>query len=111
MTHRATVQRDTTLTAGRTDGWNQPAEPDWQPHLLDCPCRVWFTPGDEIMDGEKIANVDRLTAIFPTGTDIKPTDRLAEVSDRLGVELFPGPIRILTVGRRAGHIAVTLEAV
>lgn len=108
MVHRALVERD---MQEQTDAWNQTAAPDWRTHLHDLACRVWYDNGDEIQDGAKVAAVNRMRAIVPLGTDISVEDRIAAVTDRLGAELFAGPLRITAVARRRDHLALSLEVV
>ena len=107
MTMRATIERD----QGGTDDLGAPAAPDWQPSAWDVPCRVWHDPAQEVIDGNKTAVIEPRRAIFPLGTDLTEGDRLANVTDRRLAELFSGPIGVTSVGRRADHLAVVLEAV
>lgn len=110
MTMRATVQRDSSKE-GDPDSWGHSEEPDWDDHLEDVPCRVWFNSEREVTDGQKTAAIEDRRAIMPLGTDVTEGDRIANVTDRLGAELFDGPIRIESVGRRQDHLALMLEAV
>lgn len=108
MKHRATVLRDQQETR---DGWNQKATPDWETHIASLPCFAWYTPGREVQDGQKIANVDAIGLLVPNGTDVTPQDRIGDITDRQGRVLYPGPHRIESVGRRQGHISLTLEVI
>jgi hypothetical protein len=105
---RATIERN--LSARDSYGGEAPA--DWQPHIRECPCHVWYDTATEIVDGRKTAVREIRKAIFPIGTDVTEADRLADVYDRTGRRLlFAGPLRIEAVGRRPDHLAATLEAV
>lgn len=108
MTHRATIERDTSSTA---DAWGNPVAPVWAAHLTDLACRVWFDTESEVLDGNKTATVERRKMIVPIGTDVTEADRVAIVEDRLGATLFSGPAGIESVGRRRDHLVLTLEAV
>lgn len=108
MTHRVSILRD---EQEETTAWNQMGDPDWQAAYEDVACRAYYAPGREITDGAKNANVDRVVVLFPPGTDILPTDRLGDITDRLGKILYPGPHRVESVGRRADHVHVETEVV
>lgn len=107
MRMRADIERNTDAT---TDSWNQKGV-DWEPHLADCACHLWYENGSEYVDGVKVAVVDELRAILPLGTDVTPADRLGDVTDKQGVVLFNGPLRILSVQRRRDHLVAKLEVV
>lgn len=108
MTHRTTILRD---QQDDVTSWNQTDEPDWQSAAINVPCRAFYQNGSETIDGTKTANVDQIGILFPSGTDVKPSDRIGDVTDRLGAVLFRGPHRIESVGYRADHITATLQAV
>lgn len=106
MSHRATVERSTPANTG----WGNPGPDSWAPSSVDVRCRAWYDSGREQTGVEgKTAEVELVRAIFPLGTDITSKDRLDSVRDRLGNVVFPGPLKVEAVGRRADHIPVTLE--
>jgi hypothetical protein len=111
MRERATIQRDASQAAesGRR---GQKPEPDWQDHLTAVPCHVWFNAGREIVGTDNAVVEDR-RMLVPKGTDVTESDRVSAVTDRRGnaLEGFDGPMRIETVGARADHLVVYLEAV
>ena len=107
---RATIQRDASQ-GGAENSWGHSDDPDWQTHLENVPCRVWFDSEREVTDGSKTTAVEDRRAIMPLGTDVTEGRRLLSVTDRRGTELFAGPIRIESVGRRQDHLALMLEAI
>jgi hypothetical protein len=116
MTHRATIERLTHSSPGATeDEWGHAAAPegegDWEELEAAVPCRVWYSSEREVTDGDKTAAIEDRRAIMPLGTDVTEGDRILSVTDRRGNELFAGPIRIESVGRRIDHLALMLEAV
>lgn len=108
MTQRATVERQMQVLR---DDFGGRGTPDWREHLTDVPCRIWQTSGREVTDGNKVVAVDDRRLIVPLGTDVTTKDRIASVTDRLGVELYEGPMRIETIARRSSHLELMLEAV
>lgn len=85
--------------------------PDWRPHIDNLPCRTWHQSGREVTDGDKVVVVQDRRMIVPLGTDVTAADRIAVVTDRLGAEVFTGPMRIESVGQREDHLELLLEAV
>lgn len=108
MTMRATVERD---GATGTDGFGQPNAPAWATHLAALPCYAWARSETEIVDGSKIAVVGYHTMLVPAETDILETDRITSIKDRAGTVLVGNTMRIASVLRRSGHLALTLEEV
>jgi len=109
MTHRATVERDANLGAGST-GWGSDPSPSWSANLTDQPCWYWFAETDSRtnVSGESLVAFTTRKVIFPLGTDIEETDRISTITDRQGVEVADGPMRITSIGRRSNHLLVTV---
>jgi hypothetical protein len=107
MTHRCTVQRNSSLGGG-TDPWGNDAASDWDPHLAGLSCRFWFAGGQTIYDGQKQVELTTRMLLVPEGTDITEDDRIVSVLDRRGRELADGPMRVDALGRRDGHLVATL---
>lgn len=97
--------------AAGADDWGGSPEPDWKPHLVDLPCRVWFQSGREVTSPDKTAVIEDRKAILPVDADVTEGDRLRSVTDRRGREIQPGPMRIESVGRKDDHLLLALEAV
>lgn len=108
MRHRCTIQRD---QAGEDTGYGGQEDPDWQDHLTDQACHFWFRAGRQITDGSKTAVVEDQRLLVPLGTDVKATDRILTVTDRLGSTIIQGPLLIDTVGRRQDHLVLFLKQV
>lgn len=110
MNMRAAIERD--ANAGMTDPGGQPVPPDFQPHLSGLPCRTWFEQREEItQDIRKNIVIEERRMVVPLATDIIEDDRVVQVTDRLGSEIFSGSARIESVGRRQDHLALLLQKV
>lgn len=110
MRHRCTIERDNSDQAP-TDSWGDQPEPDWKPHLENLPCKTWFETGREAID-TKVEAIETRRMMVPLGTDVTEADRVAFVTDRRGVRrLFEGPANIESVGARADHLELLLQAV
>jgi hypothetical protein len=112
MRHRCTIQRN--LSDGtESDDWGQDALPDWATIATDVPCRAWYerVGTQTIQDGEKLAELTVRRLMLPYTTDLDEDDRIVNVTDRLGRELFDGPMRIDTLDRREGHMIASLTDV
>ena len=107
MTHRANAERDANTAK---DEYNQSLPPNWQP-LAVVPCFVWFPTERKVDDTTKTAQVSRLLAMAPLGTDITVADRIANVTNRRSTELFAGPLSIQTVIRKADHLLLELRRI
>lgn len=107
MRQRATVERQMQT---QRDDFGGRGTPDWRTHITELPCHLWQKSGREVADGQKVVAVDDRRMIVPLGTDVTTKDRIALVTDRLGTELFEGPMRIESVARRADHLELMLEA-
>lgn len=105
---RATVQR---TAAGDADPYGNPGVPDWQTHIEELPCYVWFEVERHAIDTTKTAAVEDRKAIVPKGTDIEPGDRIVDVRDRLDAVIFTGPAVVDSAGARKDHIALALKEV
>ena len=107
MTMRAIVERNATVTK---DAYGGAQPPDWQPHAT-LPCWAWSKAKKLSLDGQKGALLQDLRCAFPASADVTEADRLARIEDRQGALLVPGPLSILTLQRRRGHVEAMLERV
>lgn len=107
MTHRATIERD---TSSGSDAFGAPVAPEWTSQG-EAACYVWSRTRRPVVDGEKVVTVQDLRAAFPRATDIAEGDRLQSVQDRIGTTLFPGPLTVRTVEHKPSHQEVALERV
>lgn len=92
LTMRALVERD---QAVGDDAWGNPVAPDFQPIGGDpLPCFVWSNASRELVDGDKTAMVEDMRAMFALDADIREGDEIASVTDRQGVEIITGRLKV-----------------
>lgn len=112
LTHRLTILRDANL--GDTDEWGTAAAADFEPHLVDVPCRTWVTAGhasgDTAVDATNIIVVAGRHAIIPLGTDVTETDRVGDITYR-GDTILEGPMGIQSILQYPDHLELTLRRV
>jgi len=107
MTMRCTTQRNAETD---TDGYGLPEAPDWDDYLTDVHCYVWYSKGGSKRtkaENKMTLTLDTAHMIAPLGTDILESDRIAEVRNRLGVQLF-GAFTIDSIHRRGDHLDLLL---
>ena len=104
MTMRALVQRNATST---TDVYGHPDAPSFAA-LATVACRVWSKNRKETVDGSKHALIEDIRCQMPLGTDVTELDRISAVQDRLGAEIWAGPLRIDTIQHKHTHIEMAL---
>lgn len=76
------------------------------------PCRAWSVqPEAETFTDAVQGAVLRVRMIVARDVDIDDTFIVESISDRRGVEVFKGPLRVIGVTRRADHIAVDLRGI
>ena len=109
MTHRATVERDANY-GGLANNWGDDSVPDWQTHLASQPCHFWFEErfSGPSVDASRSVTLTRRRMIVPESTDITENDRVLIIKDRQGDTIADGPMRIDSIGRRQGHLTITL---
>lgn len=90
LTMRAAIERS---TAAGTDAWNNPVAELFAP-LATLPCFVWSNTAREIKDGDKLARVEDLRAMFALGADLRAEDEISAVTDRRGAVIIAGRLRI-----------------
>lgn len=109
MTMRAAIERD---TAAGTDPWGNPVAPVFASIGAPVPCFVWSTAARQAIGGGKVALVEDLRAMFPLGADVRAGDEIARVTDRRGVTLIAGRLRIdAEPQRKHRHVEAALERV
>ncbi len=107
MIMRAEVERDST---GSTDPYGHPETANFET-LATIPCRVYSKTRREINDDRKFVLIEEIRCMMPVGTDVTELDRINRVTDRLGVEIFAGPLRIDTIRRKQTFITMVLKGV
>lgn len=110
MRHRCTIQRDANHGGG-TDPYGGDAAASWAALHTSLACRYWFSAARTVIDGKLQTEIKTRMMLVPTGTDVTEDDRVLSVTDRLGNEIADGPMRIDSVGRREGHIVLTMVEV
>jgi hypothetical protein len=109
LTQRCTIQRDASAPA--SDDWSPPADPDWQDHLTDQPCRSWASAGSEaVNDSTNVVVVEDARLLLPLGTDVTARDRVTSVTYRGGT-VQDGPLGIRAVLTHRDHIELVLVSV
>ena len=109
LTMRAQIERD---QATGEDGWGQPNAPTFVAIGDPLPCFVWSEKSIEIEDGRKTAQVGDFRALFALGADVGERDEIAEVTDRQGVVLIAGRLRVEgPVERKHTHLEATLQRI
>lgn len=105
MTMRMNVERN---ASAERDAHNQPVESFGE--LAEVPCYAWPKTIQRVSDDGKLASVEIVQAQIPHGTDVTRDDRVATITDRLGVVKFQGPFLVEThPAYRSNHLEVTLR--
>ena len=108
MRHRCTTQRN----QAPADEWGAPGPPDWQPNLSDQPCHAWLDAARRVIGPDQDVMVVDIRLLMPLGSDVKESDRVAQVTDRLGTTtVVAGPLLIDTIGQRKDHLVLLLKEV
>ena len=89
LTMRAQIER---ASSTGTDGWNSPNAGSFSPLGDPVACFVWSGSSTQLIDGQKQAQIEGTRGLFALGTDLRPGDRLASVTDRKGAVLIAGPL-------------------
>lgn len=105
LTHRATIQRDSSI--GTADTWGTPSAPSFQDHLTDLPCRVQTTAGREAVDASTLVVVEDMRLLVTVDTDVTEQDRVSVVTYR-GDAIVAGPVSIRAVLRHQDHLELVL---
>lgn len=91
LTMRALIERN---QATGTDAWNNPVAPDFQPVGDPLPCFVWSDQARELVDDGKSALLEDMRALFALGADVRPDDEISSVTNRRGVEIIRGRLKV-----------------
>ena len=105
MTMRANIERNQDTA---DDAYGHPEKPNFQKHN-QIPCHVFSKMRRLVTDEEKIVMIEDLRGRFQRDADLSEDDRILSVVDRQNNVLFAGPIAILALARRRGHIEAVLE--
>lgn len=108
MTDRAVIETDTNTAAG-PDGL--PGIPSWSESSAKIACRYYTKIKRQVIDGDKLALVEDLRLLLPTGTTIAETNRIARIENRLGATIATGPFKIETIQTRRAYLEAQLSRV
>lgn len=108
LRHRVTIER----LARVSDGGGGSKE-TWNEHLAGIPCRAWtdVRRSAEADQGGKITVTSDRRLVVPIDTDVNEADRIGDVTDTAGNEVFPGPMRIDAAARHRTHIELLVSEV
>jgi hypothetical protein len=111
MKMRCAIERNFSVTdaAEDKDGFGQKLQ-DWRELHPSLPCHCWAGASGGKHTGAaefRTVTTDMPGMIIPLGTDVRATDRVAWVKDRLGNDLFPA-MRIDAVMPRITHLELRL---
>ena len=108
MRMRATIQRDSRVA----DDYGNTGAPDWQAHIASLPCHAWnrtsTAQSGERYSEEAVTSDYYPVMMVPLGTDIVETDRVLEIKDLRGNQLF-GLMEVTAVLRRAAYQEVRMK--
>ena len=109
LTMRAAIERSTSTGL---DAWNNPVAEAFAPLGDPLPCFVWSNTAREIKDGDKLARVEDLRAMFALDADVRAEDEISAVTDRAGNVTVAGRLRIEgPPQRKHTHIEVNLKRI
>ncbi len=109
LTMRALVERN---QATGTDAWNAPVAPDFQSIGDPLACFVWSKMAAKEIDGQKTIQIEETRALFALGAPIQENDEIASVTNRLGIEIIPGRLKVDgPVQFKHNHLEVALRRV
>ncbi len=114
MKYRVTIERNFSVLSARTtdtDGFGQKLE-DWR-ELCTVACHAWAgsSGGKHTSAGDtRTVTTDMPGMIVPIGTDVKATDRVQQIVDRAGKQIFPA-MGIDAVLPRITHLEVRLREI
>lgn len=108
MVHRAVIERQVNVGV---DSFGQPLLSDFQVNgtfpVLAVPKTI-----TQVVDGDKLAVIPVLELLAAAADDVLESDRVQNITDRLGVEVFAGPFKILSVEQqRQGYKRIRARSV
>lgn len=93
------------------DAWNAPVKAPFTA-LAIVPCFIWSTSAQQIVDGEKTAQVEDVRGLFGLRVDLSEGDEIAQVTDRRGAVLIAGRLRIEgPIQRKHSHLEASLRRI
>lgn len=98
-------------TASGLDPYGQTIPPLWTAMSELIPCFVYARAKRQIVQNEGTVIIENIRAMFPKGADVRQGDRIASLSDRLGVIVWQGPMMVDTILPRPDHLEALLRRV
>lgn len=109
LTMRARVERN---QATAKDSWGNPVAPVFVSIGDPLPCFVWSNVERALVDGAKTAMIGDFRALFALGADIAEGDEISSVTQRNGVEIITGRLRVEgEVQFKHTHLEVDLKRI
>ena len=112
MKHRVRIQRNDAVT----DTWGSgKVSPSSFNTVKDGQrCLITMERGREIVDGDKVIQVDSLLGIFPPDVDLQRGDKLVNIVNRKGDEVIAGTLEVDTINTipsefGKSHVEATLR--
>lgn len=99
MVMRAAIER---MPTGSADQWGSKGPPRFQ-FVAQVPCYAWSKAKRDIQGDGKEAVIEDLRAMVPLGADVAENDRISSITNRLGAEVFAGPMAVEKIMRRNAH--------
>lgn len=106
MTMRATIERNETPGV---DDYGQKGPPGWIIVGVDVPCYVWIDTKRRVVADQRTVIAETPMALVERDLDVVAEDRIRQVVDRRGNELF-GTMYVDVVVRRRDHQELRLRA-
>ncbi|MBW8322083.1 MAG: hypothetical protein K0M49_02325 [Arenimonas sp.] len=108
LTMRAAVERN---QATGKDNWGNPLPPQFAA-LGTYPCFAWSNVSREVVDGDKVAAIEDMRAMFALSADITEDDEISTIADRKGAVLIAGRLKVEgPVQRKHTHLEVALKRI
>jgi hypothetical protein len=111
--HLVTIERD--AGSSGNDSWGNPGPETWVPHIVDQSC-LGYTKDERGREvpGEPAGgiSIEPIHVLFPTGTDIKPKDKLGNIRKADDTVVFEGPFLVTHPPyERASFLELIIEGV
>lgn len=112
MTHRVQLLTDAVDDTGAVDSYGHPLRAGSRTPAPEIPGWAWESVEQaNALDGSAQAAVAVVRVLVPVDTVARTGDIIEAVRDRIGRVVFPGPMHITGVVRRADHLVLTARVV
>ena len=72
------------------------------------PCWIWTDSSRRVSGDDTVSVLVDLKMAVPIGSDVRASDTILNVRDRLGTVIYPGPIRVDHSQRLLSHVELML---